>query len=203
MRNLGAFSRFLELAASESGLIVNFSDLASRIGASHTTITAYYGILEDCLVAERIEPISTSPIRKRLAKSPRHLFFDLGVRRVAAREGADAGEVEKGRRFEQFVGLELLRHIRSNAITSARLRFWRDPAGPEVDWVVERCGRFLPVEVKYRGTPKLSDARHLRTFMKEYPTGGTGFIVCRAPRAMRLADDIVAIPWQSIPSVFD
>ena len=203
VRNLGAFSRFLELAASESGLVVNFSDLASRIGVTHTTITSYYGILEDCLIAERIEPISASPVRKRLTKSPRHLFFDLGVRRVAAREGINPSEVEKGRQFEQFVGLELLRHIRCNAISSARLRFWRDPAGPEVDWVVERSGKFVPVEVKYRETPTLSDARHLRTFMKEYPTDGTGYIICRVPRPMRLADDIVALPWQRISLVFE
>lgn len=203
VRNLGAFSRFLELAASESGLIVNFSDLASRIGVTHTTITSYYGILEDCLIAERIEPISASPVRKRLTKSPRHLFFDLGVRRVAAREGAHPSDVERGRQFEQFVGLELLRHIRSNAISSARLRFWRDPSGPEVDWVVERDGEFIPVEVKHHDTPKLSDARHLLTFMKEYPTGGTGYIVCQVPRPMRLADGIVALPWQRIPSVFE
>jgi len=203
VRNLGAFSRFLELAASESGLVVNFSDLASRIGVTHTTITSYYGILEDCLIAERIEPISASPVRKRLTRSPRHLFFDLGVRRVAAREGVNPSEVEKGRQFEQFVGLELLRHIRCNAISSARLRFWRDPAGPEVDWVVERNGKFIPVEVKYRETPTLSDARHLRTFMKEYPTDGTGYIVCRVPRPMRLADDIVALPWQRISLVFE
>ncbi|MBQ6353110.1 MAG: ATP-binding protein [Lentisphaeria bacterium] len=203
VRNLGAFARFLELAASESGLIVNFSDLASRIGVTHTTINSYYGILEDCLIAERVEPISASPVRKRLTKSPRHLFFDLGVRRVAAREDENAAETEKGRRFEQFVGLELLRHIRSNAITSARLRFWRDPAGPEVDWVVERGGKFIPVEVKYRETPTLSDARHLRTFMREYPTDGIGYIVCRAPRPQRLASDILALPWQQLPSVFD
>ena len=203
VRNLGAFARFLDLAASDSGLIVNFSDLASRIGVTHTTINSYYGILEDCLIAERVEPISASPVRKRLTKSPRHLFFDLGVRRVAAREDENAAETEKGRRFEQFVGLELLRHIRSNAITSARLRFWRDPAGPEVDWVVERGGKFIPVEVKYRETPTLSDARHLRTFMREYPTDGIGYIVCRAPRPQRLASDILALPWQQLPSVFD
>lgn len=203
VRNLGAFARFLELAAAESGLIVNFTELASRIGVTHTTIISYYGILEDCLIAERIEPISTSPVRKRLTKSPRHLFFDLGVRRVAAREGTQPSDAAKGQLFEQFVGLELLRHIRSNAISDARLRFWRDPAGPEVDWVVEKSGLFIPVEVKYRDTPTLSDARHLRTFMKEYPTTGMGYIVCRAPRIMRLDDDITAIPWQNIPSLFD
>ena len=72
-----------------------------------------------------------------------------------------------------------------------------------MDWVVEHSGKFIPVEVKYRETPTLSDARHLRTFMKEYTTDGTGYIVCRVPRPMRLADDIVALPWQRISLVFE
>src|SRR5439155_1362239 len=51
VRDLGHFARFLELAASESGKIVNFTKLSSEIGVSHSTIASYYQILEDCLVA--------------------------------------------------------------------------------------------------------------------------------------------------------
>ena len=49
VRNLGDFARFLELAASESGGIINLRKLSQEIGVAHTTIGAYYQILEDCL----------------------------------------------------------------------------------------------------------------------------------------------------------
>src|SRR3989338_2958241 len=87
VRNLGPFARFLELSASESGNIINLRKLSQEIGVSHTTIGAYYQILEDCLIAERIEPLTRSKTRKKLTKSEKYLFFDLGIRRVAAREG--------------------------------------------------------------------------------------------------------------------
>src|SRR3989338_188724 len=87
VRNLGDFARFLELAASESGGIINLRKLSQEIGVAHTTIGAYYQILEDCMIAERIEPLTQSKTRKKLTKSGKFLFFDLGVRRLAAREG--------------------------------------------------------------------------------------------------------------------
>ena len=73
VRNVGIFARFLEYAASESGQAVNFRKLSQEIGVAHTTIISYYQILEDCLVAERIEPLTKSKTRKKLTKSLKYL----------------------------------------------------------------------------------------------------------------------------------
>jgi uncharacterized protein len=40
------------------------------------------------------------------------------------------------------------------------IRFWRDPDGPEVDWVVEGRGVLVPVEVKWTDTPGKRDVPH-------------------------------------------
>jgi predicted AAA+ superfamily ATPase len=197
VRNLGSFARFLELAAAESGGIVNFRGLASDIGVAHTTIAAYYRILEDCLIAQRIEPLTASTTRKKLTRSDKHLFFDLGVRRLAAREGRRILPSRWGALFEQFVGLELARWSRARG-AGARLRFWRDPDGPEVDWVVDREGEYTPFEVKWSDRPEARDARHLNCFLNEYPTAGRGYVVCRAPRKMKLGERIFAVPWQDL-----
>lgn len=196
VRHLGSFARFLELAAAEAGGIVNLRKLASEIGVAHTTIGGYYQILEDCLIAERIEPLSTSATRKKLTRSDKYLFFDLGVRRVAAREGRHPPRSQWGMLFEQFVGLELLRCFRSQQ-RSVKLRFWRDPDGPEVDWVVARDGTYLPIEVKWTDAPEAGDARHLNCFMKEYPTFGKGYVVCRVPQKIKISDQVIALPWQT------
>jgi predicted AAA+ superfamily ATPase len=197
VRNLGAFARFLELAAAESGQIVNAQKLSQEIGVAHTTIAGYYNILQDCLIAERIDPLTKSNTRKKLTRSPKYVFFDLGVRRLAAREGARPARETWGRWFEQFVGLELLRCARAQQ-RRAQLHFWRDPDGPEVDWVLEEDGRYLPVEVKWTDAPSQSDCRHLETFLKEYPQASDGVVVCRCPRKMRLSERVTAIPWQNV-----
>jgi predicted AAA+ superfamily ATPase len=200
VRSLGHFARFLELAASESGDIINLRKLSQEIGVSHTTISAYYQILEDCLIAERIEPLTKSKTRKKLTKSGKYLFFDLGVRRIAAREGAKLSRDTMGKIFEQFIGLELLRaaHINGHATT---IRFWRDPDGPEVDWVIDQDGIYTPIEVKWTESPAKSDIRHLEVFLSEYKSAKTGWLICQVPRKVKLSERIFALPWQSINEI--
>lgn len=200
VRNLGNFARFLELAASESGGIINLRKLSQEIGVSHTTIGAYYQILEDCLIAERIEPLTQSKTRKKLTKSEKYLFFDLGVRRLAAREGARLSRDTMGRIFEQFIGLELVRIARSRK-QMPKIRFWRDPDGPEVDWVIDAQGLYTPLEVKLTANPSSADIRHLKVFLSEYKTAKAGYLVCQVPRQAKLSDGIIALPWQSIGEI--
>jgi predicted AAA+ superfamily ATPase len=202
VRNLAPFSRFLRLAALESGGISHFRGLAQELGIAHTTVASYYQILEDCLVAERIEPFSESRTRKKLTRSPRYLFFDLGVRRAAAEEGPRPGVRVLRSLFEQFVALELLRAIRHRG-EALSLHFWRDPGGAEVDWLVTGSERWLPVEVKWSDAPTDSDARHLRTFLAEHPKAREGVIVCRTPRRFALSGKITAVPWQEIPALVE
>lgn len=201
VRNLGAFARFLELAAAEAGGIVNLRGLAADVGVAHTTIAAYYQILEDCMIADRVEPLTASATRRKLTRSDKYLLFDMGVRRLAAREGRRILPSRWGQLFEHWVGLELLRAARFTA-PSTRIRFWRDPDGPEVDWVVDREGTYTPIEVKWTETPNAGDARHLKCFLNEYPTAKSGYVVCRTPRKVDLGHGVLAIPWQELGSVF-
>lgn len=199
VRNVGTFARFLELAALESGRIANFSKISSDVGVSAATVQAYFEILCDCLVAERIDPITRSASRKKLTKASRYVLFDLGVRRLAANEGTRLNPSRMGELFEQFVGLELVRYVRAH-VPRARVRFWRDPDGPEVDWVIEQQGKYLPIEVKLSERPTERDARHVRVFMKEY-RASRGLIVCTAPRPMVVAPGVTAVPWPDLPSI--
>jgi uncharacterized protein len=197
VRNLGLFSQFLALAAISSGEIVNFSKISQEIGQSLMTIKSYYEILEDCLIAERIEPLMKSKTRLKLTKSPKYLLFDLGIRRICAKEGTQLPLEYLGKLFEQFIGLEILRfkHLENHRIN---LKFWRDPDGPEVDWVIEKEGAYIPIEVKYTEVPKEKDIRHLKIFLTEYKNTKMGYVVCRAQRRLKLAENILAIPWQEL-----
>jgi predicted AAA+ superfamily ATPase len=200
VRNVGTFSRFLELAGLESGNIVSFRALSQELGVSHTTVAGFYEILVDCLVAERVDPLTKSRTRKKLTKSSRHVLFDLGVRRLCANEGTRLPRERMGQLLEQFVGLELIRQSRSASL-DARVLFWRDPDGPEVDWVVEAGGAYTPVEVKWTDTPGPRDARHLEVFLDEYREAQRGFVVCRTPRRTSISKRVTALPWQEIGAV--
>ena len=55
-RKIGAFSRFLELSANESGTSPNFTKLSMESGVSMPAIKEFYNLLEDTLIVERIDP---------------------------------------------------------------------------------------------------------------------------------------------------
>lgn len=182
------------MAALEAGQIVNFSRLSQDVGVSHVTIASFYDILRDCLIVEKIDPITTSPSRKKLTKASKYLFFDMGVRRLAAKEGPATTPDQWGRLFEQWVGLELLYEKRFIS-PPIQLHFWRDPDGPEVDWVLKRGQELIPIEVKWSEAPNRRDVRHIEIFLNEYPQARKGYVVCRTPRAFSLGRSISAIPW--------
>jgi hypothetical protein len=63
---------------------------------------------------------------------------------------------------------------------------------------VEHHGHYVPVEVKWTDRPSAGDAKHVATFLAEHRQAREGFVVCRAPRPVKLADRITALPWQSL-----
>ncbi len=201
VRNLGHFSRFLQLAAGEAGKQLNFTRLSQDVGISDTTIANYYQILEDCLIVSRIDPIVNSITKRRLIKSPKYLFFDLGVRRACANEGTQLPQKIIADFFEQFVGNELVYRSQQD-FPEVKVRYWRDSAGPEIDYVLDVAQHYIPIEVKWSDKPNLSDARHILKFMEEYPQAKQGYIVCQTPHRYKIHDKILALPWQEIASIF-
>ena len=99
-----------------------------------------------------------------------------------------------------MVGLELLRSARLSD-KKVKLKFWRDPSGPEVDWVIEYQGKYIPIELKWTESPDAKDAKHIKQFLKEYKNANQGYIICRTPREIKLDNQISAIPWQKTPYI--
>lgn len=202
VRNISSFARFLEYAAIEAGNQINLSKLSQEIGVPRNTIAEYYQILQDCLIADRIDPITTTQTRRRLTSSPKYLFFDMGVRRHCARESDKLPETYLSHLFEQFVGSEIIRYINIKS-SMAKLRYWRDHNGPEIDYVIDRGKDFIPIEVKWTKNPNQHDCRHINYFLEEYPCAQQAYIICQTPRPMQLTDRILALPWQELPSIIE
>ena len=202
VRNLAAFTRFLRYAAIDSGKELNISKVSQEIGVSRHLIYEYYQILQDCLIVQRIDALSDLRTRRRLTKSPKYLMFDLGVRRIAAGEGLRIPEKYYGDLFEQFVGLEILKFIYQK-MPQARLYYWKDHNGPEVDYVIDYNHQYIAIEVKYTLEPRTKDAKHLLTFIAEHDNIAAAFIICRAEKPTTITDEIIALNWRELPQMLD
>ena len=80
-----------------------------------------------------------------------------------------------------------------------RVSFWRTTYGVEVDFVWESPREDIPIEVKWTARPRPSDARHLETFLDEFPARARrGLLLCRCARPQQLTDRVRAIPWDAL-----
>jgi predicted AAA+ superfamily ATPase len=195
VRNWGQFLQFLQLAARESGQILNYAGISQEAAISLNTVKSHYQLLEDMFVGFRIPAYTRSP-RKNLLSTPKFLLFDLGVRHAAA--GLTPSEelvaVDPGPLFEQWVGIELW--IRLQYLGEGSLHYLRTRDGAEVDYIIERGQTLTAVEVKWTQNPTVSDARHVLTFLNEHPDQpGQGYVVCRCDRPLQLHERVTAIPW--------
>ncbi len=198
-RNLGAYSRFLELAAVESGKAINLTKISQESGLALSTLRGFYGVLEDTLLGFTVRPFGGSP-RARLLKTPRFFFFDIGVRNAAARLPLDEGilATQAGQLFEHWVACELMARI-GYLGPGWRLGYWRTVDGAEIDFILETPREVIPIEVKYTASPRPTDAREVERFVQRHPKQSRrGLLVCRARRPEQLTEHVRAIPWEML-----
>ena len=195
VKNWPAFARFLQLAAAESGQMINYAGISREAGVSLPTVKTYYQLLEDMFIGFRVTAFSGSP-RKSLLSTERFLIFDVGVRNAAAELPLEAAAVRAnpGPLFEQWVGIELWKRLQY--LGGGKLHYLRSKAGAEVDFIVARGGRLIPIEVKWTEHPRPGDARHLRTFLNEHPKRAShGYVICRCSAPLALTERVTALPW--------
>lgn len=193
VRNLGGFYRFLEMAGSASGELLNFSNVARECQLPVRTVQSYYEILEDTLIGFRLQPWMKSD-RKRLVAHPKFYFFDTGVTNAVNRRLAAPPDPRLcGRLFEQFLILEAHRHLQYVA-SESQLFFWRTNTGAEVDLLVERHGELIGAyEFKSAVEVGGADFSGLRAFRSAHPEVPVT-VVYRGGHAYT-TDDIQVIPW--------
>ena len=169
VRNLPAFSRFLDVAAQNSGELLNYKSIGDDIGIPGRSVQSYYEILEETLVAVRLLPFERS-VRRRLRKHDKIYIFDLGVLNALQQTLASAhAPILRGRLFEHFIILETYRLIKYQQ-KELSICFWRTKDDEEVDLVFLKGGEpFLACEIKSSSTVTPIALRGLRAFHSEHP----------------------------------
>ena len=79
IRNLPPFWEFLRIAATESGEITNYENVARDVGISGVSVREWYNILIDTLIGFEVPPYRKTKLRKPNASSKFYLF-DVGGR---------------------------------------------------------------------------------------------------------------------------
>ena len=193
VRNLPAFSGFLDAAALSDTEPVNFSNVARECGVSSRTVRSYFDILEDTLLGRWV-PAWRKRRKRRLAAAAKFYFSDVGVvNRLARRGRLKRGSELYGKAFENWVHHELAAWVAYTGF-DGDLTHWRLPSGVEVDFVLG--GMELAVEAKASAVIGRHHLRGLRSLVTEEDPGRR-VIVCLEPRPRRTRDGIDVLPAET------
>jgi hypothetical protein len=147
--DLITFERFLRLLAGRTGQELNSNALSIEAGVDLKTIQSWIGILESSFIIYLLKPHHAN-FNKTVVKRPKLYFYDtalvcylIGIQTELQLETHPV----RGHIFENMVVSELIKK-RTNFGLPVNLFYWRDKTGHEIDIIVDKAGKLLPVEIK-------------------------------------------------------
>jgi hypothetical protein len=140
IRNIDKFNKLLQVLASQSGQLLNFTELANTVHLSRQTVEEYLFILENTYIIKLLTPFSQN-VRSELFKTPKIFFYDSGLLHLLRFKMLPL-EME-GSAFETSIFSEFAKNIGVEYF-----HYWRTQDKKEIDFIVVRNRRPIPVEVK-------------------------------------------------------
>lgn len=192
-RNIGHFSRFLEVASFCQGGTLNMSNIAREAHIKRPVAENYFSILEDLLIATRL-PVFARKAKRKLVSQRKFYFFDAGAFRAIRPLGVLDSEAEiDGPALETLV-LQELRALNDYRGYDYQIFFWRTRNNLEIDFILDGPHGLLAIEIKRSTHIQPKETRALREFKKDYPDAQC-FIFYGGGAPLYL-DDITALPLE-------
>ena len=198
--DLAAFVRLMRLAALRTGGLLNQAELARDASVSRSTAQRWLSILEASFLLTVLPPFAESRA-KRLIKSPKIYAGDTGLALHLCGitdEETLSHEPIVGRWLENLVLNDLVAW-RETEVVKPEVFYRRSITGEEVDFVVERGRRLLPVEVKAARSVRVRDGRALDAFCEEFARRAPwGLLLYDGREALKLTKTTVAAPLGAV-----
>jgi predicted AAA+ superfamily ATPase len=140
IKDVNRFNRLLEVLASQSGNLINITELSNTCGLARQTIERYIFLLEQTYILRLVRPFYRN-LRSEITKTPKVFFFDTGLMQMLWLKRLQTEII--GSVFETSLFAELVKQGNVDDIT-----YWRTADKKEIDFVIRRPEGPLPVEVK-------------------------------------------------------
>lgn len=182
VRNIPAFSRFLQVAALCNAQMINYTKIANDAQVAKTTVQDYFQILKDTLIAVEL-PAYKRTLKRKPVMTSKFYFFDTGVvRSLQQQRDLFPKSMAFGEALETYIAHEL--HAYCDYTPGMSLHYWRSVSGYEVDFVLNEQ---IAIEVKSTEHVREVDLKGLHALHEE---GGIThrIMVCCEGRPRVLAD---------------
>ena len=196
--SLPDFQRLMALAANRVGRLLNQSELARDAAMPQPTVHRHLNLLETGCLLTRLSPYTTNPTTG-LVKGRKIYWSDCGLAAWLAgiRNRQDlSNRHDQGFWLEQTI-FQTLQAWRALDPASRRIYFWRDRSGREVDFVLEKDGVVVALEIKASPQVTPADADGIKVFRqglgkdRRFQCG----VILHGGQARPLGESLYALPW--------
>lgn len=135
------FVKLIRALALQIGNLINYNELSEISGYDYRTLKNRLNILEKTYILSLVFPFYRNK-RTEIVKNPKIYFLDSGLRNfiIDNFQSLDL-RIDSGALCENYILNALQRR-------SLKLNFWRTKNKTEMDFIVERSGDLIPIEVK-------------------------------------------------------
>ena len=187
IKNVDKFNRLLEVLASQSGNLLNLTEISNTCNLARETVENYLFLLEQTYIIRMIRPFSRN-IRSEITKTPKVFFYDTGLMQVLWLKRLQQEVL--GSVFETGVYSELVK-----LYGNSQVNFWRTQDKKEIDFVVSLPTAKIPIEAKIHFPHNIPPV--LQTFLKAYPPQNNAPVGYRiASLEGEPAEEGMIYPWQ-------
>ncbi len=189
LRRLEPFTKVQKLIALNTARLTNYSQIAVEAGVSSKTVQRFLEYMSISYQTLVLQPWNKN-LKKRLVKSPKVHYLDVGVMRAVLQKKDELN----GHEFESAIVSEIFKQVKS---LNQELSFYhlRTLDGREVDLLIEAEHGYIAIEIKRSETVRPVDARHLKDLedILDKPLLHQ-FVISNDVSSRELGDGIKAIP---------
>ena len=159
------FNALSKILADQIGNLVNKNELRTTVNLDSATLNKYLATLENTYVFDFLKPYYQN-IRKELRKMNKVFINDFGMRNVLLDKGSENNffyDDIRGEEAENFVYLEL-----KQKISPGNPYFYRTISKAEIDFIIFREEKFIPLEVKFRNKVSRNIPLVMKNFSSKY-----------------------------------
>ncbi|MEX0812663.1 MAG: ATP-binding protein [Chitinophagales bacterium] len=191
------FQKFLKLCAGRIGQQVNIASLSNDCGIDIRTVQSWLSVLQSTYIIYLLQPFHQN-FNKRIVKSPKLYFYDTGLScSLLNIKTSDEFLLThfKGALVENFFVTECIKNNQNNQ-QGEQFYYWRDNNGVEVDLIVEKQNKILPIEIKAAQTYTKDFSKNLKKF-KSYSGINEGCIVYDGTTEFKGSNGIEVLHWSN------
>lgn len=155
-------TKLAKLLATQIGNLLNYKELSNSSGLNYKEILRHLEILKQTYIIDLIRPYFTNK-RTEITKNPKVYFIDTGFKNLILSDFRKLDQRKDGGNLvENYVFMALKR----KGDGFQNINFWRTKSKAEVDFVIQRENKIIPIEVKY--SKEATIGKSLYSFIEKF-----------------------------------